>query len=159
MKEKLIGLYKIEDYHVEPGRGDSAYGPSIILDRRVVETLAQIPQRNSSSLPLHKVLEQYLLRSMPAPYNRSAGLEFYKDSLLLISISCYGGISRPSCHITPSMLTELEEGIFPNVRYRPFNIDQADLSSAVLSTWLMWFNHVIEFTPFELPTADSHRSD
>lgn len=136
----MQGLYTIEDFNSERGQERGMYGFSIILAQPVAEAIIKAEKRDETCL-LFTMLQDRLNNSVETCDRRYACLSFHEDTWLLRSIvvggqcACFT-FSRP---------------IGGSVRYSPHNIDSREQAAAILSTWLLWFNHVITLTDFTQP--------
>lgn len=135
----LEGLYSIEGFNSERGLGRGQYGLTIVLAAPVVPAISG--QRRDESVPLFRMLQERLRNSLTA-YDRSySRMSFHEDTWLLRSLVVGSDCACFGCR-APSGGA---------LRYDSHNIDSPDQAAAILSTWLLWFNHVIAGTDFKQP--------
>jgi hypothetical protein len=158
MPMNFVLPYSIELFCVEPGRGPAGYGPSIVMADYMVEAILALPNKLDLKDPFYTALVEHVAKSAPGPKSGAGWLEFLDDTWLLTTVTIGGGSNRPSCGLMGSTKSELSEGGVGNIRYQPFNIDHMDQSAAILSTWLMWFDGVIRWTPYQPPYAPNRSS-
>lgn len=149
--ENKSGLYLIQNLQTAPGQGRGGYGPTIILDGDVVKTIIENETKRDESLPLFKMVKDNLLNSV-LEFNREVSrIGFFEDTWLLTNMSL--GMDCACFSIDGNTRSALQDGEFKSIRYNPHNIDDPHTGAVIVSTWLLWFNHIIAMTEFEQPFA------
>lgn len=131
--------YMIEGYCPYPqGFGQSGFSISLAPE---LAGKFKLLKRNDDA-PLKSMLLDYMKKSV-AEYDRAlCRIEFLDDSWLIRSMAVGG---QCACFGIDGMSIDLiRRGDYgSSVSYNPHNIDNPQQASAILGTWLLWFNHVI----------------
>jgi hypothetical protein len=149
-KAAPTGLYTIEGFNSEPGQGRSGYGFSIILSAPVAAALIAMPREQPA--PFEADILQRLRRSISGDYARGlARVDYFGETWLLGGFTV--GSDCACFHLDYSTARGIKEGHLRDLRYGPHNIDTREQASAILSTWLMWFNTLSSVAGFRQPFA------
>lgn len=147
--KKIIGFYSIDCFDTRLGLGMGMYGFSITLAEPIVSAL--LKTKRNSDAPLLGMLNEQLVKSHRRDYH-GCDVGYFENTWLLTNLkvegdcACFGvdGNTRSSFR-NPKRER--------NIKYNPHNIDSPEQAAILLSAWLLWFNHVISMTEFELPFA------
>lgn len=150
MREKS-GLYAIQNLQTVPGQGLGGYGPTIILAEEFVKEVVENKTKRDEASPLYLMLMDNLKKSLGKDSENIVRLGFHDDTWLLTNMTL--GLDCACFSIDGNARSKLNACDFEDIRYNPHNIDSAHVGAVIVSTWLLWFNHIITMTDFELPFA------
>lgn len=159
MTRELMGFYDIVNFNSSIGRsGFGVYGFSIALAGPVAKALIKV--KRDPKQPLNKIVLDRLKSSFGSRTLSSgekaygSGFEsvsYFEDTWLLTGIKV---ADNCACFVVSNdQIKMLDSNSHLNISYNPNNIDTLQQATAILSTWLLWFNYVISETSFKLPFA------
>lgn len=132
-------IYTIENFN---SARSGTHSLRIHLARSFVDALVAAGSRTDSRLGA--LLLQNLRDSISSDYDKGlARVTFHAETNLLRSI-----VVGSECACFTCALPRHGAVVFDS-----HNIDSAEQSAAILSTWLLWFSHAIELTEFKQPSA------
>lgn len=145
----ISGLYSIEGFTAERGRGHGGYGLTITLAAEVVEAFMRVGvRRDESRLFYAELLDG--IRNAVQPLDASyARLDVYEDTWILLGMRV--GSDCACFNVGGHRREELGRGKAYTLRYDAHNIDTPEQAAAIVSTWLLWFNHMIALTDLKQP--------
>lgn len=143
------GMYSIEHFTTEAGRGRNGYGLVITLAEPVVAAILEANEQRAAAPGFYAELLRHLQSSLNGIDRSYARLDYLGDTGLLLGMhvgsdcACFG--------VDGGRGEALARGQSALLRYDTHNIDTSEQAAAIVSTWLLWFNNIIASTDFTQP--------